>query len=111
LIPVAIDSIIAKAMAKIPGDRYASMIHSLKSSNLSSATRGDLFLTIRQAMIYPIVRCNRFVIVEPSKLQGAVLKDAFTQAGVSQVQLVSTLELARNTINCLMWRSRSSRRG
>lgn len=97
-IPAAVDSLIAKAMAKKPGDRFASMIQ--LAEELESLLRNDSRSVSRDSASGKLSDrpLRSVLIVEPSKLQGAVLKDAFVQAGVSQVQLVSSLELARNTI-------------
>ena len=98
-IPSAIDSVIAKAMAKKPGDRFASMIQ--LAEELEALLRNESRSVSKDSPSDGLSDrpLRSVLIVEPSKLQGAVLKDAFVQAGVSQVQLVASLELARNTIS------------
>lgn len=108
-IPTDCNQVIARAMAKRPADRYQSAFefaddllqlmqshrgervatgaHGMAKSlttvltRHSTATIADDFLPLRSV-----------VIVEPSKMLAAMMKDAVTRAGAAQVQVVSTIE-------------------
>lgn len=98
-IPAECDQIIARAMAKLPDHRYetaaqlAEALESLvrKSEQFSLLSRFDAESVDRQL--------EKVLIVEPSKLQAVIVRDAFIQAGVSSVDVVGSLEAARKAVN------------
>ena len=97
-VPPEFNRIIERAMAKSPADRYqtaaelATELEALLHRPAQSvpATQGAADISDRPLM--------SAVIVEPSKLQGTILKDALRQAGVRDVTVVSQLEAARQAM-------------
>lgn len=97
-LPAACDQIVARAMAKKPADRYQS------ATDLAMELDALLHRPLPMAPPTPappeqtLRSLQNVVIIEPSKLQGTILKSAFSQAGVSTVQLCTGLEAARRTL-------------
>lgn len=93
-IPPAVDRIIQKSMAKLPEDRYQSALDLAQALNevLSAAENGPSAV---QDVDRPLKTAT---IIEPSKLQAAILKDACLQSGARIVRLLTTLQSAREDI-------------
>jgi CheY-like chemotaxis protein len=97
-LPPICDQIVARAMAKKPEDRYQS------AAALAQELDALLHRPLPMAPPTPVPSeqtlrtLQNVVIIEPSKLQGTILKSAFSQAGVSTVQLCTGLEAARKTL-------------
>lgn len=92
-LPPECDRIIARAMAKKPADRYqtaadlATELQALLSADSASTSSSQ------QAFVADRPLLN-VMIVEPSKLQGAVLKGAFSHAGVRSIQVLANAQAA-----------------
>ncbi len=98
-IPAACDRIVARAMAKNPSDRYqtaAELAKDLESLLHSAETPMNCAKVSSNCSDHPL---HNVVIVEPSKLQGAVLKNAMLQAGAQSVQILAGLETARQVVS------------
>lgn len=98
-LPAELDRIVARAMAKERGHRYATAaeladdLETLMAPGRHTAAPEAAHLSSGESSLATAV------IVEPSKLQAAVLKDTLTRSGASEVQLVSDLAAARNCLN------------
>jgi serine/threonine protein kinase len=120
-LPHECDRIIAKAMSKRPADRYQNafemaddlidLIRSHRSrseqSPATTATQAFSRGTAQQAspvsnrsrsVMESLVPLKSVVIVEPSKMLAAMLKDAVTRAGATNIRLVNSKEQALQTI-------------
>ena len=98
MIPVACDRIVARAMAKSPADRYQTATE--LATDLESLLQGLDKPTTPAAVgstgaDHPL---HNVVIVEPSKLQGAILRDAFLQAGARAVAVLANIESATKVV-------------
>lgn len=97
-VPAACNRIVAKSMAKAPAERYqtaeqlATELEALLEGPIpaSPSVSGSSAIADR-----PL---SKVVIVEPSKLQGAMLKDAMSRTGAKSVQLLSSAEAVRNAV-------------
>ena len=86
-LPAACATVIAKAMAKKPADRYADM------EQLVEAVEGLLAGTDRSdAAVEETV--PSVVLVESSKLQARILEDAFRQVGAASVEVFHSAQEA-----------------
>lgn len=97
-IPVACDRIVARAMAKNPVDRYqtAAELATEMESLLHGAEKPMNVVEVSPKVSdHPL---RNVVVVEPSKLQGAVLRNALVQAGAQSVQVLGGLESARKAV-------------
>ena len=97
-IPQECDQIIARAMSKKPDDRYATAAQ--LADELESLLRkieDSDFLTVNE-IDSSDRRLQTVLIVEPSKLQAAIIRDAFVQAGVDKVEVVGSLEAAQKAV-------------
>lgn len=98
-IPAECDQIIARAMAKQPEHRHGSAaqladeLEALvrKAERLSEDSPSDTPSVDRQL--------EKVLIVESSKLQAMMIKDAFLQSGVNSVEVVGSLEAARHAVS------------
>ena len=97
-LPRVLDEIIARSMAKAPADRFSSAaelaeaLEALISGRTGGASPSDAAADADRPLLQALV-------VEPSKLQGAVFKDACTQAGARSVTVVSDGQAARQAVS------------
>lgn len=96
--PAECNRIVARAMAKNPADRYQTCLQ-LATELEALTNRPSASTTVASTASVVVDRpLQSAVIVEPSKLQGAVLRDAFSRAGLPTVQVVSSVEAAREAV-------------
>lgn len=94
-IPAELNHIVARAMAKELADRYQTMdefaaeLEQLLNVLPSSAD-------VTPVAVRPLLNA---VVLEPSRLQGAIWKDALSRAGATIVPLVSTLAAAQQAVS------------
>ena len=97
-IPAGCDGIVARAMAKNPADRYQTTTELAEDLDalLNGSVRQAAFEESHSATTDRPLRS--VVVVEPSKLQGAILKDGFSAAGVRSVQVYSSIKSAGQSL-------------
>jgi two-component system chemotaxis response regulator CheY len=91
-LPVACNRIVAKAMAKSPGDRYATIVELVADvEKLKTAE-----INLEQTVTFESVRDTvpTILIVEPSKLQARVVRDTAQRAGAADVSVTESAEEA-----------------
>ncbi len=91
-VPVECNRIVARAMAKKRDERFQSVAE--MADDLQRLINGRRE-QIQSAPIDDLRDLDSVLIVEPSKLQGAVFKDAFNRAGAKSVMLTGTAADAR----------------
>jgi serine/threonine protein kinase len=93
-LPAECDRIVAKAMAKNPADRYQTALDF--AAALEALLQPAVAVTAAPELIdRPLTNA---LIVEPSKLQGAILKDALSRVGVAKAQVVSSAQDALQAV-------------
>ncbi len=97
--PVECDRIVAKAMAKNPADRYQTCLD--LASDLDMLLHGKATVAFDSTIIDPAIvdrPLKTVLIVEPSKLQGLMLRNAFEQVCPQAVHLVGSIDAVRHAI-------------
>lgn len=106
-LPGECNRIVARAMAKRPVDRYqtatelADELQALidgKSSGPVAAAPSATTSSAEESLIEEDRPLTTACILEPSKLQAAVLKDALSRAGAKSVQILQTKDAARQAV-------------
>lgn len=95
-LPDELDRIIARSMAKIPADRYSSAAE--LADELESLILGRTSPVVTAAPLNVDRPLYEVLIVEPSKLQGAVFKDACVQAGAKNSRVVGDGNSAKQAV-------------
>ena len=95
--PVECDRIVAKAMAKHPADRYQTC--SQLAADLEVLLHGAMGGVAHSTPPHEIADrpLKTVMIVEPSKLQGLMLRKVFEQICPQAVQVVASLDAVRQT--------------
>lgn len=96
-IPSELDRIIKRSMAKNPADRYQTAAEF--ATELESVLHGDatsIPVVANTALVDRPLRSA--IIVEPSKLQGAVFKNACSQVGLQSVSVLTSLDAAKRAV-------------
>ena len=99
-IPAECNRIVARAMAKNLAERYATAAEMAK--DLEALLAGNVeesILVDDESEVDSDRPLATAVIVEPSKLQAAVFKDALTRAGVRSVETLGTSQAAKQAID------------
>lgn len=92
-VPKDCDRIVAKAMAKNLADRYQTAAE--LADALQALLDGPAVAAPAAVANQPLLKA---LIVEPSKMQGAMLKDALSHAGARSVHVLPSLDAARQAV-------------
>jgi len=92
-VPAACNRIVAKAMSKKTTDRYQTALEFAIELEALLQPTGSAPKAAEQDR--PL---SKVLIVEPSKMQGAMLKDALSRAGAATVELLSSVTAAEQAV-------------
>lgn len=100
-LPASCDAIVVKAMAKQPAERFQTALELADALQgiIDGKAKGVVVDNQGAARVDEADRpCMMAFLLEPSKLQAAVIKDGLVKAGVSGVQLLQSVDDAVRAI-------------